>query len=126
MGQVIVDPQELRRFAARLRVFSTEVLAQMQGVQRQLAALSATWRDQEQQKFAEEFDQTMKVLVKFLRVSEQHVPFLVRKAERPVIRVPRRSPATSASIRAGSCAATPRRSRSSIPRPMRCWRRFPV
>ena len=57
MAQVIVDPQELRRFAARLRHFSTEVLTQMQGVQRQLAALSATWRDQEQQKFAEQFEQ---------------------------------------------------------------------
>ena len=82
MGQAIVDPAELRRFAGSLRKFSDEVVAQMQMVQRQLAALSSTWRDQEQQKFAEEFDQTMKVLVKFLRVSEQHVPFLVRKAER--------------------------------------------
>jgi hypothetical protein len=47
-----------------------------------MGALQGTWKDQEQQKFAEEFDTTMKVLVKFLRVSEQHVPFLVRKAER--------------------------------------------
>ena len=47
-----------------------------------MGALQGTWKDQEQQKFAEEFDQTTKVLVKFLRVSEQHVPFLVRKAER--------------------------------------------
>ena len=39
------DPEELRRFAARLRHFSTEVMAQMQTVQRQLAALGATWRD---------------------------------------------------------------------------------
>jgi len=52
MGQAIVDPQELRRFASRLRHFSTEVLGQMQTVQRQLQALSASWRDQEHQKFA--------------------------------------------------------------------------
>ena len=57
MGQAIVDPQELRRFASRLRHFSTEVHSQMQTVQRQLQALSATWRDQEHQKFAEEFEQ---------------------------------------------------------------------
>jgi uncharacterized protein YukE len=64
MGQAIVDPQELRRFASRLRHFSTEVHSQMQTVQRQLQALSATWRDQEHQKFAE------------------YVPYLIRKAER--------------------------------------------
>jgi uncharacterized protein YukE len=52
MGQAIVDPQELRRFAARLRHFSGEVMAQMQTVQRQLSALGATWRDGEHQKFS--------------------------------------------------------------------------
>jgi uncharacterized protein YukE len=82
MGQVIVDPQELRRFAARLRVFSTEVLAQMQGVQRQLAALSATWRDQEQQKFTEQFEQQLGTFARFVEATEDYVPYLIRKAER--------------------------------------------
>ncbi|MFM8893502.1 MAG: WXG100 family type VII secretion target [Planctomycetia bacterium] len=82
MAQVIVDPQELRRFAARLRHFSTEVLTQMQGVQRQLAALSATWRDQEQQKFAEQFEQQLSTFARFVESTEDYVPFLVRKAER--------------------------------------------
>jgi uncharacterized protein YukE len=59
MGQAIVDPAELRRFAGSLRRFSDEVVAQMQMVQRQLVALSSTWRDQEQQKFAEEFEQQL-------------------------------------------------------------------
>jgi uncharacterized protein YukE len=82
MGQVIVDPQELRRFAARLRVFSTEVMAQMQAVQRQLAALSATWRDQEQQKFAEEFEQQLSTFSRFVEATGDYVPYLIRKAER--------------------------------------------
>jgi uncharacterized protein YukE len=82
MGQVIVDPQELRRFAARLRVFSTEVMAQMQAVQRQLAALSATWRDQEQQKFAEEFEQQLGTFSRFVEATGDYVPYLIRKAER--------------------------------------------
>ena len=82
MGQAIVDPAELRRFAGALRKFSDEVVAQMQMVQRQLAGLSSTWRDQEQQKFQEEFEQTVKVLQKFLKASEIHVPFLMRKADR--------------------------------------------
>jgi uncharacterized FlaG/YvyC family protein len=44
--------------------------------------LQQTWRDQEQQKFQEEFEQTVKVLQKFLKASEIHVPFLMRKADR--------------------------------------------
>ncbi|MEY3021005.1 MAG: hypothetical protein RIS86_201 [Planctomycetota bacterium] len=82
MAKAIADPQELRRFAQDLHRFNLDLQAQVSGMGAKLGALQGTWKDQEQQKFAEEFDQTMKVLVKFLRVSEQHVPFLVRKAER--------------------------------------------
>jgi len=82
MGQVIVDPEELRRFAARLRFFSTEVMAQMHGVQRQRAALSSTWRDQEQQKFTEEFEQQLSTFGRFVEATEDYVPYLIRKAER--------------------------------------------
>jgi WXG100 family type VII secretion target len=82
MGQVIVDPEELRRFAARLRFFSTEVMTQMQGVQRQLAALSSSWRDQEQQKFTEEFEQQLSTFARFVEATEDYVPYLIRKAER--------------------------------------------
>jgi WXG100 family type VII secretion target len=82
MGQAIVDPQELRRFANRLKAFNTEVMAQMQAVQRQLAALSATWRDREQQKFAEEFEQQMSTFSRFVEATSEYAPYLVRKAER--------------------------------------------
>ena len=82
MAKAIADPAELRRFAHDLHRFNSELQGQVAGMGAKMGALQSTWKDQEQQKFAEEFDQTMKVLVKFLRVSEQHVPFLVRKAER--------------------------------------------
>lgn len=82
MGQAIVDPQELRRFAARLRHFSGEVMAQMQMVQRQLAALGSTWRDQEHQKFAEEFEQQLTTFGRFVDATSDYVPYLIRKAER--------------------------------------------
>jgi uncharacterized protein YukE len=82
MGQAIVDPQELRRFANRLKVFNTEVMVQMQAVQRQLAALSATWRDHEQQKFAEEFEQQLSTFSRFVEATSEYAPYLVRKAER--------------------------------------------
>jgi len=82
MGQAIVDPQELRRFAARLRHFSTEVMTQMQTVQRQLAALGASWRDQEHQKFQEEFEQQLNTFGRFVESTGEYVPYLIRKAER--------------------------------------------
>ena len=82
MPQAIVDPAELRRFAARLRHFSTEVMTQMQAVQRQLSALGSTWRDQEHQKFAEEFEQQLSSFGRFVESTGDYVPYLVRKAER--------------------------------------------
>jgi hypothetical protein len=44
--------------------------------------LGQTWRDQEHGKFVEEFEQTMKVLVRFVDASDKHIPFLLRKADR--------------------------------------------
>jgi uncharacterized protein YukE len=82
MGQAIVDPAELRRFAGSLRTFSEEVMAHMQMVQRQLAVLGSTWRDQEQAKFAEEFEAQLSTFKRFAESTSEYVPYLIRKAER--------------------------------------------
>lgn len=42
--------------------------------------LEANWRDQEQRKFAEAFDGTVKALSGFLESSHAHVQFLGKKA----------------------------------------------
>jgi hypothetical protein len=47
-----------------------------------MGSLGQTWRDQEHEKFVQEFDQTMQVVNRFLEASSQHIPFLLRKAER--------------------------------------------
>ena len=47
----------------------------------QLSALSKTWRDQENKKFAEEFEQHMRGVVRFIEIIERHIPYLARKAE---------------------------------------------
>src|SRR5216684_2868148 len=82
MPQAVVDPAELRRFAMNLKRFNGELMNQLTMLHSQLLTLSNTWRDQEQLKFTEEFEQTMKVLARFVEASNQHIPFLVRKAER--------------------------------------------
>lgn len=82
MAKAIVDPQELRRFAHDLKKFNTDVQAMTASINNRMSTLAQTWRDQEQAKFQEEFDQTLKVLMKFVKISETHIPFLLRKAER--------------------------------------------
>ena len=41
-----------------------------------------SWQDQEHRKFAQEFQQTVKMLKKFVELSNQHTPYLLRKAQR--------------------------------------------
>jgi uncharacterized protein YukE len=82
MSQAVIDPGEVRRFAHQLKQFTGELLNQMSVVQRQLVGLSGTWRDQENKKFLEDFEQQMQVLRRFVESTNQYVPYLVRKAER--------------------------------------------
>jgi uncharacterized protein YukE len=82
MSQAIVDPAELRRFANALKRFNGDIQANLAAIHGQLVALGDTWRDQEHEKFAQEFIQTMQTISRFLEAADQHIPFLLRKAER--------------------------------------------
>ncbi|MEM8866265.1 MAG: WXG100 family type VII secretion target [Planctomycetota bacterium] len=82
MSQAIVDPNDLRRFAANLRKFNSELEERMTSLAAQLHALSATWRDQEHKKFVEDFEHQMKAIARYVESTNEHAPFLVRKAER--------------------------------------------
>lgn len=82
MSQAIVDPAELRRFANNLKRFTSELQNQATMLRGQMASLGQSWRDQEHEKFAMEFEQTLVVINRFLEASSQHIPFLLRKAER--------------------------------------------
>lgn len=81
MRQAVVDPDELRQFALKLRKFNTELRERLMSLNNDLTALSATWRDQEQKRFSEQFDEHLKLMVRFLEQSERHVPYLARKAD---------------------------------------------
>ena len=81
MAQAIVDPEELRRFAQNLKKFSGDVQDKVTSLGAQMASLERTWRDQEQKKFAEEFEQHMRTIARFVEIIEHHVPYLTRKAE---------------------------------------------
>jgi len=81
MGKAHVDPGELRRFARNLTRFSNDLQTLMSGLNASLRNLEKTWRDQEQRKFAEEFEQTTKTLSRFLDSTQRHVAFLQKRAK---------------------------------------------
>ena len=81
MAKAIVDPSELRRFAQELKKFSVDLQQQTAVLNARMSTLAQTWRDQEQAKFADEFENTVRTLQRFISASEVHVPYLLRKAD---------------------------------------------
>jgi len=82
MAQAIMEPEKVRRFAEELQRFNSELENRLGMLHARFAALGDTWSDQEHEKFAEEFKQTMKALKKFVEMSKEHTPYLLRKAQR--------------------------------------------
>jgi len=82
MSQAIVDPEQVRRFAHNLKRFNSELQTQLLALHGQMKNLSQSWRDKEQQKFMDDFEQTLQSVAKFVEAVDEHVPFLLRKADR--------------------------------------------
>ena len=82
MSQAIVNPDELRRFAQMLKKFNSGLAEQMTALAGQLEALSASWRDQENHRFSDEFQRNLQMVARFIESNNEYIPFLLRKAER--------------------------------------------
>ncbi len=82
MPQAIMDPEQVRKFADELKRFNSDLQDRVASLQARFAALGDTWQDQEHAKFAEEFKTIIKALKKFVEVSNQQSPYLLRKAAR--------------------------------------------
>lgn len=80
MSKAHVDPVELRRFASDLNRFNQELGGLVAGLHGKLRSLEGTWRDQEQKKFTEAFEETARTLSRFLEASHAHAQFLGKKA----------------------------------------------
>lgn len=81
MAQAIVDPEQLRQFAGLLRRYNQQLRDSTTTLGQAMARLSESWRDQEHNKFAEEFDEQLKQVQRLVERSEQHIPYLLKKAE---------------------------------------------
>jgi uncharacterized protein YukE len=80
-SQVIVDPKEVREFTAKLNSFNAKLQGDFAALHAHFKRLGETWRDQEQERFAAEFDQTSKSIRLFLEAARRYIPFLIGKAE---------------------------------------------
>lgn len=81
MPQAVVDPDELREFARNLKKFNNDLRDRMARLNNQLSSLGSSWRDQEHKKFCAQYDEHMKIIGRFLETSDNHVPYLMRKAD---------------------------------------------
>jgi len=81
MAKAHVNPEELKRFAKELAQFNHEMEAMVSKIRSRLNQLQQNWDDQEQRKFTAEFDVSMKTLLRFLELSREYAPFLMKKAQ---------------------------------------------
>lgn len=81
MSQAVVDPDQLRQFASQLHRFAEEMKQRSASLAGQMNQLEQTWRDEQQRKFAEEFETQMRQMARLVQTTEEHVPYLMRKAE---------------------------------------------
>lgn len=79
--QAIASPEDLERFATELRRFNQQLTENTRRLKGSFQRVGETWRDQEHQKFAAEFEQTMRTLDRFVQASEKQIPTLKKKAK---------------------------------------------
>lgn len=81
MTQAIVDPEAVRSFASRLSAFNRGLDSITSAMESQFGDLGDTWRDQEHASFEQLFNETVRMIKGFIPASDEHVRFLLRKAE---------------------------------------------
>jgi len=81
MNQAVVDPEQLRQFASHLKLFAEELRSRSTTLAAQMNQLQQTWRDEQQRKFSEEFMDQLRGLSRIVQSTEQHVPYLLQKAD---------------------------------------------
>ena len=81
MAQAIVDPEQLRQFAGLLRRYNQQLRDSTATLTQAMGRLGESWRDQEHNKFSEEFEEQLRQVQRLVERSEQHIPYLLKKAE---------------------------------------------
>ena len=82
MATVISNADDMDEFATQLNSFSRDLTGQTSRLRAQFRRLGETWRDPQYAKFAQEFEQTMRNLERFVRTADEVVPKLHSTAQR--------------------------------------------
>lgn len=79
--QAIVNPEELRKFSTQVKNFSGEMQKNLTAIKGRMNELNGSWKDQENGKFTEKFNQSLAPIMKVMQEMETYSQFLVKKAE---------------------------------------------
>lgn len=80
MAGAIVDPEELRKFSYHLQKVSMDLRGLKDSTKVKMNHLSQSWKDNENAKFIQQFEQETKMLDKLIHIAEEYSNFLKRKA----------------------------------------------
>ena len=80
MPQVYVQPEKLRDFAKQLKTFSDVADQSVKSLKGEIARLSGTWRDQEFDRFVQQFGALQSLLKKFVEETKKTAPLLEKDA----------------------------------------------
>jgi len=75
MLRAIVDPEELSRFTQNLVQFNEQLRQSISTLNGQFKQLGITWQDQEHKKLTQEYEQTIKVIQRFINTTGHHIKF---------------------------------------------------
>lgn len=81
MPQMIVDPDELVRFASYLDTESDNLKQRKDGVSHELASLGEVWRDAKYERFDAIFNETAVKLERFLEDARDYAQYLRDQAD---------------------------------------------
>ena len=77
----IANPDHIRKFVSDLKRRNSELRNIRISLTSGMASLSSTWKDKQHKKFADEYTKTLRELDKMIRLSEAHIPLLLKKAQ---------------------------------------------
>jgi uncharacterized protein YukE len=81
MNQIHLTPEEVENFARVLEQFSNQLDESTRTLSNNLQQLGDTWRDPTFAEFDAEFDKTRNHIDNFVKIADEHIAFLRRKAE---------------------------------------------
>jgi uncharacterized protein YukE len=82
MSRVVIESEEVRRFASFLQRQSGELRTRKSSIEASFRQLGEYWKDEKHRRFENNFEYTSKLLDEFLRKADSYVEYLHKKARK--------------------------------------------